>query len=105
MSDTQPTPPPLPASPTVSTTTAAVAPSDSLWTPQSVTGLIGMTIFGTMVFVVLMGGLADTIKSQTVGGVLMVGGAIIGYYFGSSSGSQKKDERAATTTTTTVATP
>lgn len=81
--------------------------TESLWTPQTVIGLIGMAIVAGTVAAVLAFGDPQT-KAQTVGGVLTMGGAIVAFYFGSSKGSQQKDATIAaqaTTTTTTGATP
>jgi len=61
-----------------------------LWTPQLIIGLIGMAIVaGTVAAVFVIGDVQ--LRSQTVGGVMSLGGMVAAYYFGSSHGSQDKD--------------
>jgi len=68
----------------------AAPPPDPLISPQTIVAVIGMLIVAGTVAAVFVIGTPET-KSQTVGGVIAIGGTIIGYYFGSSRGSQAKD--------------
>lgn len=70
---------------------APVPPAGALGDTQSVIAIYGMTIVAACVAGVFLWGTPET-RSQTIGGVLGFGGAIIGFYFGASRGSQKKDE-------------
>lgn len=68
-----------------------VPPPDSLWTPQSITAMYGLTIVaGTIVGVFLKG---DAPTLQLVVGLVLgtFGSSIFSFYFGSSKGSQTKD--------------
>jgi len=74
--------------------TAVVLAADSLWSPQTIIGMFAMTIVAATIGGIFVVGDAPTI-SQTVGGVMTLGGTVVGFYFGSSRGSQAKDETAA----------
>jgi hypothetical protein len=65
-------------------------PADSWTSPQTVIAMIGLAIMGGTVAGVFLRGDAPTI-SQTVGGVIGIGGMIMGYYFNSAISSQRKD--------------
>jgi hypothetical protein len=65
-------------------------PVEPLITPQSIIGIIGMLILAGTVAAVFYVGDPET-RSQTIGGVLAIGGTIVGFYFGSSKGSASKD--------------
>ena len=71
-------------------TQVSTTPADPLLTPQTVIALFGMTIVAGTVVAVFALGTAE-VRSQTVGGVLAMGGMIVSFFFGSSKGSQQKD--------------
>lgn len=71
-------------------------PTDKLLTQQSVIAYIVLTIVAATVGHTLYTGDVQ-LRSQVLGAVLGIGGAVVGYYFGSSKGSQDKDARAPTT--------
>lgn len=88
MSDAQPPPVPDPTP-----DSAPALSTDSLWTPQAVVGLALVVILAGTVVAAFAYGTAE-MRSQTVGGVVALSGAVVQYYFGSSRGGQAKDERA-----------
>lgn len=63
---------------------------DDWASPQTIIALVALTILGATVGAVFYKGDAQTI-SQTVGGVLGIGGMVVGFYFNSSASSQRKD--------------
>lgn len=75
------------------TTTPPASPTtlaEPLLTGQNIIALYAMTILAGTVAMVLAFGTPET-KSQTVGGILALGGLVGGFYFGSSRSSQAKD--------------
>ena len=80
---------------------------DSLWSPQTIVGLVAMAITAGTIAAIFTVGDKPTI-AQTVGGVMTLAGTVVGFYFGSSKGAQNKDATmaaAAAPTTTTTITP
>jgi len=83
--------------------TATPVATDSLWSPQTIVGLVAMAITAGTIGAIFMVGDKPTI-AQTVGGVMTLAGTVVGFYFGSSKGSQSKDNLIAASTPTTVTT-
>ena len=70
--------------------TTTTSPTDSLWSPQTIVGLVAMGITAGTIAAIFEVGDKPTI-AQTVGGVMTLAGTVVGFYFGSSKGSQAKD--------------
>jgi len=64
--------------------------NNSLWTPQMIMGMYGMTIVAGAVAAAIFLGAPET-RGQAIGAAITFGGLILGFYFGSSKGSQDKD--------------